>query len=150
MKGIMFDSKKINLEYQVIQGKKTRTWRMDKKPRYEFGEMVAIKMPYKYCDGIPHKYIGTPGYTNKMFVKNTLMPYRIYITAIKQCNLSDITEEEARKEVGDISLSDSNIDFDRLTYKGKFLYIVEKLYGKEFVDSNPVGYAYEFKLIKAI
>lgn len=150
MKGIMFDSRKIDLQSEVLRENKTRTWRPDKKPRYEFGEMVAIKMPYKYCAGIPHKYIGTPGYTNKMFVKSILMPYRIYITAIKQCNLSDITEEEARKEVGDISLTDSNIDFDRLTYKAKFLYIVEKLYGKKFVESNPVGYAYEFKLIKPI
>ena len=148
MKGIMFNSNKIDLESQVLRGNKTRTWRPDKKPRYEFGEMVAIKMPYKYCSDIHHRYIGTPGYTNKMFVKNILMPYRIYITAIKRCNLSDITEEEARKEVGDIFLSDSQIDFDRLTYKAKFLYIVEKLYGKEFVKSNPVGYAYEFKLIK--
>ena len=148
MKGIMFNSNKIDLEYQVIQGKKTRTWRPDKNPRFELGEMVAIKMPYKYCRDVAPKYIGTPGYTNKMFVKNILMPYRIYITAIKRCNLSDITEEEARKEVGDICLSDSKINFDRLTYKAKFLYIVEKLYGKEFVKSNPFGYAYEFKLIK--
>lgn len=42
MKGIMFNEK-YGLESAVLRGTKTRTWRADKKPRYEVGEVVTIK-----------------------------------------------------------------------------------------------------------
>ena len=49
MKGIMFNTKYC-LEQAVLNGTKTRTWRADKKPRYEVGEVVIIKQRYSDLD----------------------------------------------------------------------------------------------------
>lgn len=46
MKGIMFNTK-YGLEQAVLRGRKTRTWRADKEPRYTVGEIVAVKQSYK-------------------------------------------------------------------------------------------------------
>ena len=46
MKGIMFNTK-YGLEQAVLRGYKTRTWRADKKPRFNCGEIAAIKQSYK-------------------------------------------------------------------------------------------------------
>ena len=45
MQGIMFNDR-FGLESAVLKGTKTRTWRADKQPRYEVGEIVAIKQCY--------------------------------------------------------------------------------------------------------
>jgi hypothetical protein len=108
MKGIMFNQK-YGLETAVLNGTKTRTWRADKKPRYEVGEIVAIKQCYKdvmnysfYCDiRLYYKVcnlMNEAGVTNKMFVKNELMPHKIRITSVKKCRLQDLTNEECIKE----------------------------------------------------
>lgn len=109
MKGIMFN-KMYGLESAVLNGAKTRTWRADKKPRYEVGEIVAIKQCYKdvsnyfrdlenrkYLDYIA-LYSNRAGWNNKMFVKNELMPHRIRITVVKKCRLLDLTDEDCLKE----------------------------------------------------
>ena len=44
-------NEKYGLESAVLNGAKTRTWRADKKPRYEVGEIVAIKQCYCYVYG---------------------------------------------------------------------------------------------------
>ena len=41
---------------------------------------------------------GTKGWTNKMFVRADLMPYRIKITDIKAERLQDISDEDCLKE----------------------------------------------------
>lgn len=105
MKGIMFNTK-YGLEQAVLRGNKTRTWRADAKPRYEVGEIVAIKQSYNtildddkeyckkigilsdsgrlYCHWAEHA-----GWNNKIFVKNELMPHQIRITAVYPCRLQD-------------------------------------------------------------
>lgn len=107
MKGIMFNEK-YGLESAVPNGTKTRTWRADKKPRYEVGEVVAVKQCYrdvinylrvnKYREYIFYSGIVSirqAGWNNKMFVRNEFMPHRIRITAIKKCRLQDLTDDEA-------------------------------------------------------
>lgn len=97
MKGIMFNDK-YGLESAVLNGTKTRTWRADKKPRYEVGEVVAIKQCYRIVlsenkkhlyskvdmNALANKIMLSAGWRNKMFVKNELMPHKIRITAVKK------------------------------------------------------------------
>lgn len=119
MKGIMFNNR-YGLENAVLQGRKTRTWRADKKPRYKVGEIVAIKQSYKhliteqpkewlYDKGLlanlpiegeimPLAYLHSAGYNNKMFVRPDLMPHHIRITAVTPCRLQSITNKECMAE----------------------------------------------------
>lgn len=130
MKGIMFNSK-YGLEAAVLLGKKTRTWRADKKPRFNCGEIAAIKQSYKqliteqpkewlYEKGLlvnlpvegevmPLAYLRSAGYNNKMFVRPDLMPYRIRITTVTPCRLQDITDEECLHEGIDCYQQGNNI-----------------------------------------
>ena len=142
MKGIMFNEK-YGLESAVLHGTKTRTWRADKQPRYEVGEIVAIKQCYK------------AGATNKMFVKNEIMPHQIRITAVKKCRLQDLTDEECLREgIETMFLKSMEIVFyfrNSILYqteKKAFADLINKLNGKCYWDSNPEGYAYEFELVK--
>ncbi len=179
MKGIMFNTK-YGLEQAVLLGNKTRTFRADKKPRYEVGEIVAIKQSYKqliteqpkewlYEKGlmanlpiegeiVPLAYLRSAGYNNKMFVRHDLMPHHIRITAIKPCHLQDITDEECLRE-GIIYLGDiDKFYFQREDKEGfyfsrpkdAFAKLIDKLNGKGFWNTNPHGYAYEFELVKRL
>lgn len=85
MNGIMFNTK-YGLEDAVLNGTKTRTWRADKQPRYEVGEIVAIKQCYCYVYGenreflesklsndvLINKIFTCAGWRNKMFVKKNI------------------------------------------------------------------------------
>lgn len=165
MKGIMFNTK-YGLESAVLNGTKTRTWRADKQPRYEVGEVVAIKQCYKdvsnYFRNLENRkfldyialYSGQAGWRNKMFVKNELMPHQIRITAVKKCRVLDLTGEEYFKE----GIRKGSI-YGYICGKGKtqrkfitpteaFAYLIEKLNGRGYWISNPDGYAYEFELVK--
>lgn len=167
MRGIMFNER-YGLESAVLNGSKTRTWRADKKPRYEVGEIVAIKQCYcliygeddgflesKVSDDVLiNKIFTSAGWRNKMFVKNELMPHKIRITAIKKCRLQDLTDEECLSE----GLKNGR-DFGYIYGKGNnprrfltptaaFSTLINKLNGKGFWESNPEGYAYEFELVK--
>lgn len=164
MKGIMFN-KKYGLESAVLGGCKTRTWRADKKPRYEVGEVIAIKQKYSDLDetwrvakGIFYGdcYLCTEyqaGWNNKMFVKNELMPHKIKITKVTPCKLQDITEEECMIEgiyssFGRIfNFFNSGIPWYD-SAKEAFAGLINKLNGKGYWESNPDGYAYEFELVK--
>lgn len=179
MKGIMFNTK-YGLEQAVLRGDKTRTWRADAKPRYEVGEIVAIKQSYRtilyddkeyakkigilnkwnnlYCHWVEHA-----GWDNKMFVKNELMPHRIRITAVRQCKLQDITEDECLRE-GIDSYKQGNDTYYNCqgiyirghmgvlkpfkTAKDAFFMLINKLNGWGYWWNNPEGYAYEFELVK--
>ena len=164
MKGIMFNTK-YGLEQAVLNGTKTRTWRADKKPRYEVGEVVAIKQKYSDLDetwrvakGIFYGdcYLCTEyqaGWNNKMFVKNELMPHQIKITKITPCKLQDITEEECLNE-GIYTIC--FLKKKRFVYLYSLMYdnakeafadLINKLNGKGYWESNPLGYAYEFELV---
>lgn len=164
MKGIMFNER-YGLESAVLNGYKIRTWRADKKPRYEVGEIVAIKQCYSYVMNYSFYHdiklygkvcnlMNEAGATNKMFVKNELMPHHIRITAVKKCKLQDVTEYECIKEgvrKGNIYGYLSGIGKTQrkfLTATLAFHYLIEKLNGKSYWESNPEGYAYEFYLVK--
>ena len=170
MQGIMFNDR-FGLESAVLNGTKTRTWRADKQPRYEVGEIVAIKQCYCRVYGENKDFIESKiskdilineiftcaGWRNKMFVKNDLMPHQIRITAVKKCRLQDLTDEECMREgieekyietnklygffVNGNFISDSNP-------KSAFGYLIRLLNGSGYWESNPEGYAYEFELVK--
>jgi hypothetical protein len=172
MKGILFNNR-YGLEDAVLNGNKTRTWRADKQPRYEVGEVVAIKMAYKkvcvydrdflskrefICEdgSIRTDILFSAGWKNKMFVKNELMPHHIRITAVKKCRLQDLTDEDCIKEgiyLRIISIRILEIAYCFLngkyceTPKRAFSNLINKLNGKGYWESNPVGYAYEFELV---
>jgi hypothetical protein len=170
MKGIMFNQK-YGLESAVLNGTKTRTWRADKKPRFEVGEIVAIKQCYCYVYGenrdfLEHKVskdvlineiFTSAGWRNKMFVKNELMPHQIRITSVKKCRLQDLTDEECIKEgitpskfevFGTIIQGYSCNKTIYETPKLAFSVLIYLLNGKGYWKSNPDGYAYEFELVK--
>lgn len=175
MKGIMFNTK-YGLESAVLNGNKTRTWRADKQPRYEVGEIVAIKQCYcwvmsvnkDFLENKVGKYNMLPiftsaGWRNKMFVKNELMPHHIRITAVKKCRLQDITEEEcinegvnSYKQGNETYYNCDGIYYNRRqgllkpfkTAKEVFFNLIEKLNGRGYWIANPDGYAYEFELVE--
>ena len=167
MKGILFNEK-YGLESSVLNGNKTRTWRADKKPRYEVGEIVAIKQCYCYVYGensdflerkvstdfLINEIFTCAGWRNKMFVKNELMPHQIRITAVKKCKLQDLTDEECLKE----GIKKGSV-YGFIYKKGKWIkkaltaikafeHLIDDLMDKGYWDSNPEGYAYEFELVK--
>jgi hypothetical protein len=161
MKGIMFNTK-YGLEQAVLNETKTRTWRADKEPRYKIGEIVAIKqcyrdiMNYSFYNDKKLYYkvcnlMNEAGATNKMFVKNELMPHKIKITGIKQCRLQDITDDECLKE-GIVKAEKGyihiNSTFNYSRPIGAFANLIYSLNGKGYWESNPLGYAYEFELVK--
>lgn len=163
-------NKQYGLESAVFKGDKTRTWRADKKPRYEVGEIVAIKQCYKdvcdyYRSKLNNKYLdyialysGHAGWRNKMFVQNELMSHHIRITAVKKCRLQDLTDEECIKEgiikriirpfykdVNAYCFYNSRL---YATPKQAFADLIGKLNGKDYWGINPDGYVYEFELVK--
>lgn len=163
MKGIMFNTK-YGLEQAVLNGTKTRTWRADKEPRYKIDEIVAIKQCYRdvmiysfYKDKKLYNKVCNlmkeAGATNKMFVKNELMLYKIKITKVTPCKLQDVTEEECIAE-GIYEFLENMFNFDSSDLpwydcaKEAFAGLINKLNGKDYWASNPIGYAYEFELVK--
>lgn len=160
MKGIMFNTK-YGLEDAVLDGIKTRTWRADKEPRYKIGEIVSIKQSYSdvlriwfYLDKKLYDKVcnlrNEAGWTNKMFVKNELMPNKIKITGIKQCHLQDITDEECCAEgifFFNKGYKFKGCDGNYSTPRVPFAKLINKLNGKDYWETNPLGYAYEFELI---
>ena len=165
MKGIMFNTK-YGLEQAVLNGSKIRTWRADQKPRYEVGEVIAIKQKYSDLDetwrvakGIFYGdcYLCTEyqaGWNNKMFVKNELMPHKIKITGIKQCRLQDLTDEDCLREgvrkgkVYGFFFGVGKTQKKCLSPIDAFSGLINKLNGKGYWESNPDGYAYEFELVR--
>lgn len=167
MKGIMFNNK-TGLHNAVLNKIKTRTWRADKNPRYKIGEIIAIKESYESIfnsnkehskkiyiydenDGFILSRKQSPGWTNKMFVKNDLMPHHIKITGIKPCKLQELSNSEALNE-GIIKISDCEYKVYGLktiqdSPLNAFKYLINLLNGINYWNSNPDGYAYEFELI---
>lgn len=169
MKGIMFNTK-YGLESAVLNGSKTRTWRADKQPRYEVGEVVAVKQCYCWIMGVNKDFLenkvgkynmlpifASVGWRNKMFVKNELMPHHIRITAVKKCKLQEITDEECIKEciikrvIRPFSKDIEAYSFHNgrlyATPKQAFENLINKLNSKGYWECNPDGYAYEFELV---
>ena len=191
----MFNDK-CSLTDSVLDGTKTMTRRVstDGKPKYEVGELVAIKQSYEAISR-SHSYTDTDfvgnvihpidrrwleelldkytdecndvadlfkliGWTNKMFVKNELMPHHIQITNVRQERLKAISDEDCIAEgikVGDFSNTCNKYYYDlhgddpfHVTYntpQRAFASLINRTSGKGTWDCNPMCYVYSFKLI---
>lgn len=115
-------------------------------------------------------YSGEKGWRNKMFTRNEEMPHKIKITKVTPCKLQDITGEECIREGVYIDKEGGrsigypfavsfyctfrgaiNRDGKQLywnTPKEAFADLINKLNGRDYWESNPDGYAYEFELVK--
>ena len=146
-------------------------------PLYWVGEIVAVAQRYSqiitfnpsalskerlnyYGVGVEDcKYLR--GWNNKMFVKASLMPYRIRITDIKFERLQDISEEDCMRE----GIRESIVEFGekkivQWTYfhekrtiwfdspREAFAALIDRISGKGTWERNPWVFAYEFELIK--
>lgn len=132
------------------------------KSTYKIGEVVAVAQ--RYCD-IPFAndiFIrAVPiGWSNKMFVKSSLMPHQIKITNIRCERLQDISTDDCMKE----GIFCSHIDGfdDAYTYDATFDRFVKKWWYRTPIeaykmlisklhlnwDSNPLVFVYDFKLVK--
>lgn len=183
MKKIMF-SDKYCLTQAVLTGQKTMTRRLlkgnvplgnwedtTKHLPYKVGEVIAIAQPYKdiiQClpmysgailgvDGIPRKEFKA-GWTNKMFVKASLMPHHIQNIDVKVERLQDISEEDILRE-GVWQFHDNknlfyvskNIGYAPIvafpSAHEAFAYLIDMVSGKGTWESNPWVVAYSFELV---
>ena len=132
------------------------------KPHYEVGEVVAIAQPYK--DIYPNadfEMVGdgfmteSAGWTNKMFVKASLMKRHIRITDIKVERLQDISDEDVLREgvwqMGELFYVNKTVgeapEVAFPTAREAFWYLIDKISGKGTWESNPFVAAYSFELI---
>lgn len=137
-----------------IEGKPTQ----DIYPSYQL-EDVAIAQGYRDNAewAFPYKEYGhTAGWSNKMFVKAELMPYRIKITNIRIEHLFDISDEDCLEE--GIEQCETSMchkhyctrDCDDCAPSPReaFATLIDKVSGKGTWDSNPWVFVYDFELIK--
>ncbi|MBQ2189049.1 MAG: hypothetical protein II401_10910 [Bacteroidales bacterium] len=134
--------------------------------RYKVGDIVAIGQAYKdiisELDDRQREYVigfysGSPGWSNKMFVRADLMPHQIRITDVKVERLQDITDEDCVKE-GLFWINRSPGIFKRWSFKGAkrdwdykreaFAALIDKISGKGTWERNPWVFVYEFELVK--
>lgn len=132
------------------------------KSTYKIGEVVAVAQ--RYCD-IPFAndiFIrAVPiGWSNKMFVKSSLMPHQIKITNIRCERLQDISTDDCMKEgiyCSHIEGIDDAYSYDATNdrFKPKRWYrtpieAYKMLSSKLHLhwESNPLVFVYDFKLIK--
>lgn len=131
-------------------------------PKYKIGEVVSVAQSYnEIVKEFPHyatKLVGEditgnePGCTNKMFVRDGLMPHHIKITGIRAERLQDISDEDCFKE--GIEYNDficqysTNATLDWYeSPKKAFVNLIDKTSGKGTWQRNPFVYVYEFKLV---
>ena len=186
MKKIMFSDKYL-LTQAVLAGKKTMTRRVlrDNVPLgnweetakhlpYKVGEVVAIAQSYKEVyPNADFEMVGdgfmteSAGWTNKMFVKASLMKRHIRITDVKVERLRDISEEDALREgivfIESLSATGEDAYFFAVKRKVRQMYdnilkffsspqrayadLIDKISGKGTWESNPFVAAYSFELI---
>ena len=132
------------------------------KSTYKIGEVVAVAQ--RYCD-IPFAndiFIrAVPiGWSNKMFVKSSLMPHQIKITNIRVERLQDISTDDCMKE-GIFCCHIDGFD-DAYSYDSTNDSLAKKWWYRTPIeaykmlssklhlhwDSNPLVFVYDFKLIK--
>lgn len=145
-----------------------------KPTRYKVGEVVAVAQPYKKLgygslislDGEDGLHTGDrkpiselPGWTNKMFVRASLMHSCIRITGIRIEHLQDISDEDCIKEglewkhgantfyVSHNRTTDSREWLGR-TPREAFANLIDKVSGRGTWASNPWVVAYEYELVK--
>lgn len=153
------------------------------KSQYKMNEILAVAQSYKSIheammsgDYGDSKYdafrcavvAGTKGWTNKLFVRADLMPYRIKITDIKAEKLQDISDEDCLSEGiirRDDMINSRMEDVIRYTFANSFIGGVYKTYatpreafaalidkpgvgGKGTWERNPWVVVYSLKVVK--
>lgn len=143
---------------------------------YKVGEIVAVSQPYKdiiasitptYGSAHTYDYLrGEKGWTNKMYVKASLMPHRIRITSVKVERLQDISYEDCmsdgiyRHNAAPDALGEDRYKFISYSYdatpdknhkrwwfhtpKEAFAALIDKVSGKGTWEKNPLVFAYGF------
>lgn len=126
---------------------------------YQAGEVVAVAQRYEdiVCGAMFDNWEikelqASAGYTNKMFVKSELMPYKIEILDVRAERLQDITDEDCIKEG---IMADEDNYFFRYDTNGDYIFgtpleafaeLIDKVAKKGTWESNPYVFRYEFKL----
>lgn len=128
--------------------------------KYYTGEVVAVAQAYRDVidtGGYPHPLVAKAGWTNKMFIRASLMPHRIRITNIRVERLQDISDEDCFREGVDVAFQNGHaVSYYRFensrtlyfTPREAFAALIDKVSGKGTWDSNPWVFVYEFELIR--
>lgn len=133
------------------------------KSTYKMGEIVAIAQRYNDIPFANDIFKGAGlsiGWSNKMFVKSSLMPHQIKITSIRWERLQDISTDDCMKE--GIFCSHTEGFHDAYSYdatndskRKKWWYntpieAYKMLSSKLHLHwgSNPLVFVYDFKLVK--
>lgn len=131
------------------------------KTRYKLGEVVAVAQAYNdfyndECD--PRQFLEGKGWTNKMFVKPSLMPHQIQITDVRVERLQDISDKDCLKEGIEYShyernwfyTNDKNVEFHSPCPRKAFASLINRpgVGRKGLWEENPWVVVYKFKLLK--
>ena len=183
MKKILFNDKYC-LTSAVLAGTKTMTRRVlrnnvplgnweetAKHLPYKVGEVIAIVQPYKdiierlpmysdiiiNVDGSINREFKA-GWTNKMFVRASLLPHHIKITDVKVERLQDISDDDIMREgvwqfydnkkLFYISKNtEESLSVCFLSAREAFAYLIDKVSGKGTWERNPFVVAYIIELL---
>lgn len=173
-KKILFNDK-FCLTQAVLNGSKTMTRRVlrdnvplgnweetQKHLPYKVGEIVVIAQSYKEVyPNADFEMVGddfmteSAGWTNKMFVKASLMKRHIRITDVKVERLQDISDDDILREgvwqMGELFYVNKAVgeapEVAFPTAREAFGYLIDKISGKGTWESNPFVVAYSFKLL---
>lgn len=132
---------------------------------YKVGEVVAVAQSYKalfeeQCDDTLEllDLFYSSGWSNKMFVRADLMPYRIRITDVRLERLQDISNEDCLKELEwDVKAAKFYVGSKKETGKRKWLgdtsreafaHLINEVSKKGTWEANPYVFVYDFELIK--
>ena len=142
---------------------------------YKVGDILAIAQPYSSDDVCNHLapseteedayliglLLHSAGWTNKMFVKSSLMPHQIQITGITIQKCQDLTDEQCFAEgiyAEQTPYSYDEPQIELFWFCGSrhgfdspleaFGELLDRTCGKGTFDANPYGFAIDFKLIK--
>ena len=130
------------------------------KSTYKIREVVAVAQRYRDIPFTDDLFIETnisEGWSNKMFVKSSLMPHKIMITKIRCERLQDISTDDCLAEgIVDFESKINKAHFysitdESATYgtpKTPYAQLIDKLAGKGTWDSNPLVFVYDFVLVK--
>lgn len=144
-------------------------------PQYQVGEVVAVAQAYKELyPNADFRMVGdefmteSVGWKNKMFVRADVMPHQIRIENIRVERLRDISSADCLAEgvlrallgyyIDGLKVKDWAKEAHRETDHGcmklfhtprlAYAALIDKISGKGTWESNPLVYAYDFKLIK--
>lgn len=142
-------------------------------PKYRVGEVVAIAQSYKDCgysesvsdisnekEGKIIKPISkSKGWTNKMFVKSSLMVHQIRITNIRIERLQDISDDDCLAEGMEFDgkaqsfYCGMNVSTNAKTWLGRtpreaYAALIDRVGKKGDWQNNPYVFVYDFELVK--